>query len=159
MHVRDVMPATVITVGPKALLPEALRLLRERGIRHLPVVEDGQLVGIVSDRDLKQALAGPAAFLVERLPGADIMTPRVFTTAPDLPVEDAARVMVGKKISAEGRGVAISSIVSLTAAGGGREVVLRLATIHPARALRALEAGGFRVRNTWPRDGAERSDP
>ena len=57
MLVEDVMQAAVITISPKTSLPEAMRLVRNRGIRHLPVVENDTLVGIVSDRDLKRAMA------------------------------------------------------------------------------------------------------
>jgi acetoin utilization protein AcuB len=60
MLVEDVMQAAVITITPKTSLPEAMRLVRQRGIRHLPVVEDDRLVGIVSDRDLKRAMASRA---------------------------------------------------------------------------------------------------
>jgi acetoin utilization protein AcuB len=108
MLVQDVMRAEVITIAPHTTLPEAIRLARERGVRHLPVVEDGRLVGIVSDRDLKRAMASPATslakqeltFLLNRLQVREIMTPHVVTTAPMLPVEDAARVLLSEKISA-----------------------------------------------------------
>ena len=63
MLVRDVMQATLHTVTPDTTLPEAIRLTAQRGIRHLPVVEDGMLVGIVSDRDLKRAMASSATSL------------------------------------------------------------------------------------------------
>lgn len=95
-------------------------MTRQRRIRHLPVVEGGELVGIVSDRDLKRAKASPATsleaheltHLLNRLTMAEIMTRRVITVAPMVPVEEAARVMVREKISAlpvieEGRLVGI----------------------------------------------------
>ena len=63
MLVSDVMQGAVLTITPKTTLPEALRLVQHRGIRHLPVVEDDKLVGIVSDRDLKRAMASPATSL------------------------------------------------------------------------------------------------
>ena len=63
MLVRDVMQSRLVTVTPKTTLPQAMRLAAERRIRHLPVVDDGELVGIVSDRDLKQAMASPATSL------------------------------------------------------------------------------------------------
>ena len=50
-----VMKSPVLTVGPEATLEEAYKLLLERGIRHLPVVEEGRLVGIVTDRDIRLA--------------------------------------------------------------------------------------------------------
>jgi acetoin utilization protein AcuB len=202
MLVQDVMHADVVTVAPRSTLAEAFELARQRGIRHLPVVDGGVLVGIVSDRDLKRALppgtAAPAPELaglaVERL-----MTRPVITTGPTVSVEEAARVMVSEKISAlpvtdggrlvgivtetdvvallvralgvsepssrldvvytpapealaaivrtvEAAGVAITSIVTLAAADGSREAILRVATIDPRRATAALEAGGYPVR-------------
>jgi acetoin utilization protein AcuB len=108
MLVRDVLTPNVISVSPKTTLPEAVRLMRERGIRHLPVVEDGKLVGIVSDRDLKRAMASPATslevheltYLLNRLAVGEIMTRTVITIGAMFPVEEAARLMVMEKVSA-----------------------------------------------------------
>ena len=106
MLVKDVMHIDVATVPSGAPLAEAFRLTRQRGIRHLPVVDDGVLVGIVSDRDLKRALP-PRASRVEVLapefaamPVERIMTRTVITTGPTVSVEEAGRVMVNEKISA-----------------------------------------------------------
>lgn len=108
MLVEDVMQRPVITVTPQTTLPEALRLSRTRGVRHLPVLEEGKLVGIISDRDLKRAMASPAialerhelTYLLEKVSVEEIMTRSVMTAVPELPLEEAARVMVKEKISA-----------------------------------------------------------
>src|SRR5215472_3994249 len=108
MLVEDVMQAAVITITPNTSLPEAMRLVRHRGIRHLPVVEDDRLVGIVSDRDLKQAMASPATaleshelrYLLDAVTVDEIMTRAVVTVGRMFPVEEAARLMVTEKISA-----------------------------------------------------------
>jgi acetoin utilization protein AcuB len=108
MLVRDILTPGVLTIAPETTLPEAVRLARERGVRHLPVVENGKLVGIISDRDLKQAMASPATsldvhelkYLLDRLAVGEIMTRAVITIGPLAPVEDAARLMVVEKISA-----------------------------------------------------------
>jgi acetoin utilization protein AcuB len=108
MLVEDVMQAAVITITPKTSLPEAMRLLRHRGIRHLPVVEDDTLVGIVSDRDLKGAMASPATsleahelrYLLDALTVDEIMTRAVITVGRTVPIEEAARLMVKEKVSA-----------------------------------------------------------
>ena len=63
MLVRDVMQTKLHTVTPVTTLPEALRLTSERGVRHLPVLDGDRLVGILSDRDLKRAMASPATSL------------------------------------------------------------------------------------------------
>jgi acetoin utilization protein AcuB len=108
MLVSDVMQSKIVTINPKTTLPEAVGLARRRGIRHLPVLVDGELVGIVSDRDLKQAMPSSATvlevhelnYLLDRLTVADIMTRPVVTIGPMFPVEEAGRLMVSKQISA-----------------------------------------------------------
>jgi acetoin utilization protein AcuB len=104
--VKDVMHTDVVTVPPCAPLADAFRVTRRRGIRHLPVVDDGMLVGIVSDRDLKRALPPPASGMeapapeFATMPVERIMTRAVITTGPTVSVEEAGRVMVSEKISA-----------------------------------------------------------
>lgn len=108
MLVRDIMSTEVLTVGPGTTLPEAIRLARARGVRHLPVLDRDELVGIVSDRDLKRAMASPATslevhelhYLLDRLTVGEIMTRGVITVDPDVPVEDAASLLLQEKISA-----------------------------------------------------------
>jgi CBS domain-containing protein len=56
--VSEVMSKDLITVEPGTSLREAARIMTERWIRHLPVLESGRLVGIVSQRDLAGVLAG-----------------------------------------------------------------------------------------------------
>lgn len=92
MLVEQIMQSTLVTVASQTTLTEARRLTRQRGIRHLVVVDGGRLVGIISDRDLKGATGeGPVG---------DIMTRGVITVAPNAAVEDVGRLMVGEKISA-----------------------------------------------------------
>jgi acetoin utilization protein AcuB len=108
MFVQDVMQAKVVTVTPRTTLPEAIRLASHVGVRHLPVVEGGRLVGIVSDRDLKRAMASSATslevhelyYLLARVSMEEIMTRAVITVGPTAPVEEAARLMAQEKIGA-----------------------------------------------------------
>ena len=108
MLVADVMQAPVLTVTPKTTLPEAMQLVQHRGIRHLPVVEDDMLVGIVSDRDLKRAMASPATsleahelrYLLDSVTMDEIMTRAIITIGRMFPIEEAARLMVKEKVSA-----------------------------------------------------------
>ena len=108
MLVEDIMRTAMVTITPKTSLPAAVRLMRHRGIRHLPVVDDDVLVGIVSDRDLKQAMASPATslethelnYLLEALTVDEIMTRAVITVGRMFPIEEAARLMVKEKVSA-----------------------------------------------------------
>jgi acetoin utilization protein AcuB len=92
MLVEHIMRSSPVTVTPDASLAEARGLTLERGIRHVLVVDDGRLAGIVSDRDLKAARGEPVV--------GDIMTRAVITVSPDAPVEEAARIMVRERISA-----------------------------------------------------------
>ena len=67
--VREVMTADVVTVAPEATMQVCRRLMTERRIRHLPVVRDGTLMGIVSIRDVVEATLAEQAFLIEQLQG------------------------------------------------------------------------------------------
>ena len=97
LRVRDAMTREVVTVGPDAGVGEAWGLCRERGIRHIPVVEDGKLVGIVSDRDLRDVSPPRDTPDQENTLGyvrvRDIMTADVVTAHPLDTIEHAARVI------------------------------------------------------------------
>lgn len=107
MLVEKRMTRDPVVVSSRATLAEALRLTRERRIRHLPVVDGGVLVGIVSDRDVRTALPSPltqtdedrVAFL-ERTTVAAVMRPEVATVGPLDAVEDAAKLMRRQRIGA-----------------------------------------------------------
>jgi acetoin utilization protein AcuB len=85
MEARDVMTPTPVTVRPQATLADVWDLMREADIRHVPVVEAGVLVGMLSDRDL-------ASLDVTRVPtreGADALrralaTPVVTVMSSDV---------------------------------------------------------------------------
>ena len=63
MQISDVMTRSVITVPPRMSLALAQRLMEDHRLRHLPMVQEGQLVGLVSDHDLRQALPSPTTTL------------------------------------------------------------------------------------------------
>ncbi|QXD15461.1 CBS domain-containing protein [Rhodocaloribacter litoris] len=94
MLVQDIMYGPVVTVAPGDTLADAYRIMHERDIRHLPVVETGRLVGIVTDRDLRFATSAlhPAPFPPEARV-ADVMMRAPKTATPDDPVEEAALKM------------------------------------------------------------------
>ena len=100
--VKDSMSRQVVAHPPQATAGEALALCRERRIRHMPVLEDGRLVGIVSDRDLRSAtpaLGDPArAEALGRILISEVMAREVTTALPDDPIEQAANAMREKKI-------------------------------------------------------------
>ena len=208
MIVQDVMQSKVVVATPDMGLAELTKLLQQRGIRHLPVLDRGALVGIISDRDLKAAIASMATgesrtdapSTIARLTAADIMTRTVVTIGPMFPVEEAAQTMVSKRISAlpvteagqltgiitetdvlqlfiraigvtepssridvtlddephalnrvvqavERAGALIASVMTLKSpVSEMKEAVIRVATINPGPAIKALENEGFSVR-------------
>jgi CBS domain-containing protein len=122
---RDVMTPDPITIGPDATLAEAIQCLRANQIHGLPVVDDGRIVGIITDRDLR-TLLGPGARsgdlgLLEKpdVSVRSIMTPasRMQCAALDTPLPDAMRLVAKHRIGAlpvldEGGG--LLGIVSVT---------------------------------------------
>jgi acetoin utilization protein AcuB len=106
--VRDVMQEHPVTATLETRLPNLVRLLHRRGFRHLPVLDGGKLVGIISDRDLKQSMVSAASTtegserdrLLDELTAEQIMARTVVTIGPMFGVEEAARLMATRKISA-----------------------------------------------------------
>ncbi len=106
MLVKDFMKRDPITVKKDDSFRYALKLIRKEGIRHLPVVDGKRVVGIVTDRDLRQAAPSPATtlevhelhYLLERLKIEAIMTKKVITVAPDTSLLDAAKLLFAHKV-------------------------------------------------------------
>lgn len=107
MLVADHMSQPPICASPSMSVSKALRTMREKSIRRLPVVDPaGRLVGIVSDRDLLRASPSPAtsldvwemADLLARLKVGQVMTRQVLVVSPSTPLEVAAAMMVEHKI-------------------------------------------------------------
>ena len=100
--VRDSMTREVVTLSPQTTAAEALALCREKGIRHLPVMEEGRLAGLVSDRDLRSAtpaLGDPArAEALQKIRIWGVMLRDVLAAHPEDPIEQAANTMREKKI-------------------------------------------------------------
>jgi len=95
--VRDSMTREIVTLSPDETVGTALALCRERRIRHLPVLSEGRLVGIVSDRDLRSstpALGDPArAAALQEVLVEDVMATEVVSAHPEDPIEQAANTM------------------------------------------------------------------
>jgi acetoin utilization protein AcuB len=100
--VRDWMTENLVTLSPEASVAEALTLCRKRRIRHIPILEEGRLVGIVSDRDLRDAspaLGDPErARTLQEIRVADVMSREVITVDPQDSIENAAQQMYELKI-------------------------------------------------------------
>ncbi len=77
---------------------ELLKLMTSEGFRHLPVLRDGEPVGIISDRDVR-LFAGMPATDREQLTAADIMSDDPITVDASTPLDKVALLMSDKKIS------------------------------------------------------------
>lgn len=63
MLVQDLMTSPALTIPPTTSLPDAAHLMKSKGIRRLPVVDGAHLVGIVTDRDVREAMPSKASTL------------------------------------------------------------------------------------------------
>ena len=108
MKVQDIMTTPPITVEPDMPVLDARQLMATHRIRHLPVTEDGRLMGMISDRDIRLNLPSPATslsvweinFLIARLTVGAAMTKTVITVDPERDVAEAGRIMLDHKIGA-----------------------------------------------------------
>ena len=106
-RVRDFMTRDPATVSPNDSLQRVVELLRRRDIRSVPVLEDGRLIGIVTDRDVRQVAPAYPLFrdedeirrYTENLTVTAAMTADPMTIAPDAPLVDAAKVLETYRIS------------------------------------------------------------
>jgi acetoin utilization protein AcuB len=99
MLVRDIMRAPAVSIPPDTTLENAYRTMQEASIRHLPVLEEARLVGVVTDRDLRLATSAlaPSPFASDSRVAA-VMSRPPLTADPLDPIEDAARTMRERKI-------------------------------------------------------------
>jgi len=106
MLVGERMSKPVITIQPEMPITEALNLMKKERIRRVPVVKDGKLAGIISDKDLLNASPSPVTtlsiwemnYLLSKVTVDDIMSKNVMTVTEDTPIEQAARIMADNKI-------------------------------------------------------------
>ncbi len=106
MRVRDVMTPDPIVISPNHSIGAALSRMRRGGFRRLPVVDNGKLVGIVTDRDLRLAMNSPYvlsegwydSYLMEHIEVRSCMTPDPITVEADDPLLKAVRLMRKHKI-------------------------------------------------------------
>jgi len=107
MKVKELMSTKLVTVDPDDRLDRVFFLLTMENIRHLPVIDQNKLVGILSDRDIKKTLA-PKKNFIERRSGTtiqlstskvkSIMKRGIITIKPESRAADAAAIMVKRKI-------------------------------------------------------------
>ena len=107
--VKDLMRTPVVTIASDAGLDRALLMMRSQRIRHLPVVENGMMVGLISDRDLRLSMAemeqGPGGapkgyYLPALTKVKTVMITNVVTAQPEMPLSKAATIMSERKFGA-----------------------------------------------------------
>jgi acetoin utilization protein AcuB len=106
MFVGERMSRPVISVSPDEAINDVLAMFRKEHIRRAPVMKDGKLVGIVSERDLLNASPSSVTtlsvwemnYLISKVKIKNVMTKKVITVSKDTPIEEAARIMADKKI-------------------------------------------------------------
>lgn len=95
--VKDLMTRSPLTIDASSSVADAGRLMEEKGIRHLPVTDEGVLVGLISDRDVKlieaHSKTDPAEIAL-----AQAMSRAPWTVAPSTPLEVAVRHMARHKL-------------------------------------------------------------
>lgn len=107
MLVSEWMTVEPRTVTPDTPVMEAMQYLRDGGYRRLPVTRNGALVGIVTDRDLKEATPSKATtlsvyelnYLLSKLQVKDVMKNPVITVRAEDPIEQAALLMEEHRVS------------------------------------------------------------
>lgn len=106
MYVKDWMTKRVYMVSPDDPVSDAAALMKGKRIKHLPVVKKDRVVGIISDRDIKEYIPSKATsldvyelhYLLAKTRVKEIMKKKVFTTTAYTPVEEAARLMHDENI-------------------------------------------------------------
>lgn len=173
MLVRDWMTKNVTTLGLKTTVVDAAEIMRSKKIRQFPVIDErGSLVGIVSDRDIRDAM--PSKFLpgdmasggsLSNLRAVDIMTPEPLTVSPTTPVDFVAGILQRHKfgglpvVDSASRLVGIITVADVlrflaSASGvgrGGPQIAFRLdARPGPLAALLAdIRAEGVRYASVF----------
>ena len=108
LQVSRLMTATPITVNPDTPLHHAQTLMQQHRLAYLPVVNNGQLVGVLTDRDVQTYSPSPATslskwelnYLLDKLTVHDVMTSDVVTVTPDSTVAEAIRLMLTHRLGA-----------------------------------------------------------
>jgi len=107
MLVRDCMSKKIITINEDTPIMQALRIMKDNNIRRLPVIKNVDIIGMITDKDLKEATPSKATSLdvheiyslLSEIKVKDIMSKDLYTIGPDESVEKAAMLMLKRKIS------------------------------------------------------------
>lgn len=94
MKVRSWMVTEVITASPEDTVEEAIQMMRRFSIRHIPVIENGKLVGLVTESNLRAYLSSEKL----QLPLKEVMILNPITVDPETSIDEAARIIYKYKI-------------------------------------------------------------
>ena len=108
LTVNDLMTVIPLTVEPTTPLRRLIEVMKQEGCRQLPIVDNGQLVGIVTDRDVRLAMNSPIVLhgrwqdeeLLDKATAENVMTRNPLTITPDAPIYQAARMLSTYKFGA-----------------------------------------------------------
>lgn len=131
MQARDVMTPKPLTAKLSSSVAEVMETMSDQDIRHLPIVSGNELVGMISDRDLRQfsrnVLSDVARAKAQlRLPISEMMSSDVLTADPEDPVDDLIDMMIENKVGAvpivtgDGVLVGIVSYIDILRAASGK---------------------------------------
>ena len=108
MIVKEIMSKDPVTIGPTAKLRAVNKLMKVNHVRHVPIVKNGKLLGIVSEKDIRYAMIPekipgkkiPQGWNLDHLKVQDIMAKNALTVSQEVQVEEAARIIYHHKIGA-----------------------------------------------------------
>ncbi len=108
MNVSEIMTREVVTLQEGQSLREALGLLQRHRIRHVPVLSEGRLIGIVTDRDLKRATPSLLSGIdresfdkvLDETRVGQVMTRNPYTVTPSMRLKDAAKILIDQRFGA-----------------------------------------------------------
>ena len=106
MNVRDIMTTNVVTIPSSTSIADAKRTMEAHHIRRLPVVDKGNLVGIVTERRLESVSPSKTtsltvwelSYLLDKTPVGEIMEPNVITVSPDITAEESLAIAQSNKV-------------------------------------------------------------
>lgn len=105
LRVKDYMNSSLSTLTPEDRLLDADLLIRRAGVRHLPVVSDGRLVGLLTERDVRRYAPSilhstPEEYneIFEQTLVGTVMTKEVTTISPDAPLAEAAALLYNQRL-------------------------------------------------------------
>jgi len=104
--VRKWMTKNPVTIDQASSIIEAIHLMKEKGIRRLPVMAKGRLTGLITDRMIKDYTPGKATsldtwevhYLLSKTPVKEVMNPSPITITPDMDLATAAQLILDHKL-------------------------------------------------------------